>query len=656
MVKKDLVDAMAWDHPTRTLELGTINPNVTRALNKDHSQPEPSVLLPRINSCLSRVVRLSSKVKRTCQIAIGLYIEQLALHHIQEDERRKEDNKENGETEDDGKEDDGKKEKEGQEKDLANFSKGETEREPTTQEGLEDVDDSGDKRNIQLQFLSCLLTAIYTAKRPSVKEKEVAGKATIVPGMPANKHYKNGTIDLCKKIEVLKAKGHLPSGVRGFIDPKKSAIENFILLNRACGSRRSLVPVSSFDDKFVTLSELDLSRIFWRDPFLTCRIQSLAVEYFDAIQYADQVSQADVADWLTGATPGEFITKLLTDIGGYSQEERRRLRNYSRTTFLMPIEEMRAHLYHIRADSFQPATYAGRGYVLRGSIRTDGFRLQAIAFKLNELHCVKYRRLHPDRLLTGATRLQSALGGTDYFLTEIRNVLETKQDVEGLWGCDPRLIKVLGIDLGQAFVVGASAILPPSEQPSVEIGQESDDAIMEPSSPTIEEVGGSGVSETERPPAKYFNLACKQKAVYQPTFKHRRWLEQRKGQSTEGGESISHIETSLPTRRGPEASIKDYAARVEEVKDDLDSFYGSVVLKKHSWNARKARAEEYRLIANRLLQLVGGSLGARREVKNKVIIGVGLGQFSSKTTLSSLYESFQSNFVQKATKSAPCIH
>lgn len=115
MVKKDLVDAMAWDHPTRTLELGTINPNVTRALNKDHSQPEPSVLLPRINSCLSRVVRLSSKVKRTCQIAIGLYIEQLALHHIQEDERRKEDNKENGETEDDGKEDDGKKEKEGQE-------------------------------------------------------------------------------------------------------------------------------------------------------------------------------------------------------------------------------------------------------------------------------------------------------------------------------------------------------------------------------------------------------------------------------------------------------------------------------------------------------------------------------------------------------------
>ncbi|KAF8938778.1 hypothetical protein BGZ47_008442, partial [Haplosporangium gracile] len=427
-----------------------------------------------------------------------------------------------------------------------------------------------------------------------------------------------------------------------FIDPKKSAIENFVLLNRVCGSRRSLVPISSFDDKFVTLSELDLSKIFWRDPFLKCRIQALAVECFETTQYADQVSQADVADWLSGAPPGEFITKLLTDIGGYSEEERRRLRNYSRTTFLMPLEEMRAHLHHIRADSFQPAAYAGRGYVLRGSIRTDGFRLQALAFKLNELHCVKYRRLHPDKLLSGATQLQSTLGGTDYFLTEIRN------DVEGLWSPDPHLIKILGIDLGQAFVVGASAILPPSEQPSIETGQESDDAIMESSPPTIEEVEGSGVSKTEKPPLKYFNLACKQKAVYQPTFKHRRWLEQRKGQSREGGESISHIETSLPPRRGPEANIKDYAARVEEVKDDFDSFYGSVVLKKHRWNARKARTEEYRLIANRLLQLVGGSLGARREVKNKAIIGVGLGQFSCKTRLSSLHESFQSYFVQKA--------
>ncbi|KAG0058597.1 hypothetical protein BGZ89_001151, partial [Linnemannia elongata] len=72
------------------------------------------------------------------------------------------------------------------------------------------------------------------------------------------------------------------------------------------------------------------------------------------------------------------------------------------------------------------------------------------------------------------------------------------------------------------------------------------------------------------------------------------------------GASISHIETSLPPCHSPEASISNYAQREQEVEDDLDSFYGSVVLKKRKWNARKARAEEYRLIVDHLLQLVGG--------------------------------------------------
>jgi hypothetical protein len=132
-------------------------------------------------------------------------------------------------------------------------------------------------------------------------------------------------------------------------------------------------------------------------------------------------------------------------------------------------------------------------------------------------------------------------------------------------------------------------------------------------------------------------------------------LEQRKEQSRVGGESISHFETNLPHRQGPEASIRDYTARVKEVEVEIESFYGSVVLKKHKWNARKARTEEYRLIANRPLQLAGGSLGAKRDTEDKVVIGVGLGQFSCKTRLSSLHESFQSYFVQKVCHQRPCF-
>jgi len=149
---------------------------------------------------------------------------------------------------------------------------------------------------------------------------------------------------------------------------------------------------------------------------------------------------------------------------------------------------------------------------------------------------------------------------------------------------------------------------------------------------------------------KFYNLAVKQKAVYQPTLKYRRWLEQRKQRRVEGIESISRLETELPHYRGPEASIKDYARRIQEVETELESFYGNDVLKKHLMNSRKAREREYKLIANRLLRLVGGSLGAKREESNKVVIGVGLGKFSTKMRLSSLHGSFQSFFVQRVSR------
>ncbi|KAG0352331.1 hypothetical protein BGX24_007618, partial [Mortierella sp. AD032] len=94
------------------------------------------------------------------------------------------------------------------------------------------------------------------------------------------KHYRNGAIDLRNKIEVLKRKKLLPSEARDYIAPQRSAIENFILLNRTCGSRRSLVPMSSFDVKFITLSELDLTKIFWQDVSLRRALQSYAFPDF----------------------------------------------------------------------------------------------------------------------------------------------------------------------------------------------------------------------------------------------------------------------------------------------------------------------------------------------------------------------------------------
>ncbi|KAG9060844.1 hypothetical protein KI688_007913 [Linnemannia hyalina] len=62
----------------------------------------------------------------------------------------------------------------------------------------------------------------------------------------------------------------------------------------------------------------------------------------------------------------------------------------------------------------------------------------------------------------------------------------------------------------------------------------------------------------------------------------------------------------------------------------------------------RARQYEYQLLADRLLGIVGGSIGRRYDPANPVLIGVGLGKFSIKSGLSSLDSTFLSFFVQKA--------
>ncbi|KAF9334379.1 hypothetical protein BG006_002280 [Podila minutissima] len=60
------------------------------------------------------------------------------------------------------------------------------------------------------------------------------------------------------------------------------------------------------------------------------------------------------------------------------------------------------------------------------------------------------------------------VGGVDYYLAEIRNIVKTQDDVSRLWpNCDPKDIQILGFDLGQAFVAGVSALLPSSTASAV---------------------------------------------------------------------------------------------------------------------------------------------------------------------------------------------
>ncbi|KAG0007591.1 hypothetical protein BGZ82_005274, partial [Podila clonocystis] len=101
-------------------------------------------------------------------------------------------------------------------------------------------------------------------------------------------------------------------------------------------------------------------------------------------------------------------------------------------------------------------------YLLRGSIKTDGHKVQLLAFKLRELQSVRYRR-YPEAKLP--PRLQSTVGGVDYYLSEIRNIIRSPEDIVRIFGCPGNKLKILALDLGQACIVGSSLLLPKSEPP-----------------------------------------------------------------------------------------------------------------------------------------------------------------------------------------------
>ncbi|KAF9968971.1 hypothetical protein BGZ75_003245, partial [Mortierella antarctica] len=69
--------------------------------------------------------------------------------------------------------------------------------------------------------------------------------------------------------------------------------------------------------------------------------------------------------------------------------------------------------------------------------------------------------------------------------------------------------------------------------------------------------------------------------------------------------------------------------------------------KRHGWDAQRAFEAEFAKITDRILHLVGGSIGAKRDPGNMVAFAIGLGDFKSNRRLTSLHSRFKTYFVQK---------
>jgi len=379
-------------------------------------------------------------------------------------------------------------------------------------------------------------------------------------------------------------------------------------------------------------------------------------------------------DWLQVQVPGVLIQRLIAPVdprtpdGDRLRGRQKKEAGVAAAVKVVEPEELRAHLNTLRGDGFDPRTYQEKGYFLRGSIKTDGYQLQLLAYKVRELSSVKFKRYRDDVL---PNRLLTTTAGTSDFLTEVRNVFKTAADVERLLGCTPDetdKVSYLGLDLGQAFVAGAYGLLPQDKSPK--IGKRWRHRQQKKRGSRGRRNRGSGKGKTKSVcrtrGERHINLAAKQKAVARPTLRHRTWMEQQKiadlkipsSQSTSITEAavtesltIRKIESSLPPLRGANASFADHVEYRKANEAHLDKFYNckKFRFKKHRHMSKKARALEFHRLADSLLRMVGGSIGEKRKEEDKVVIGIGMGRFTSTSRLSSLHGTFESYFIQKVT-------
>ncbi|KAG0307490.1 hypothetical protein BGZ97_000378, partial [Linnemannia gamsii] len=296
-------------------------------------------------------------------------------------------------------------------------------------------------------------------------------------------------------------------------------------------------------------------------------------------------------------------------------------------------------------------------------------------FKLRERQDARFKKRDDSDHLS---RLKSTVAGVDYYLSEIRNIIRSEEDIKELWpGKNVHDMKILSMDAGQACVLGGFAHLPhglDSHGKGKEVAEgttmegiisNSQDAVailndletLDPGSASASAPMSAHTPNSDQPgtPPRdaFYNLAVKQKAIYQPIFRFRRWLEEEKKVVPDGQEeSVSDIESRLPPFRGPGASVIQYVKELEQAEQRLKAFYAGNKhqFRKHHWDMERAKQADYQAIAERLLGIIGGSLGRRVEDnkdKSPVVIGIGLGQFNSGARLSSLHSTFLTYFIKK---------
>ncbi|KAG9067141.1 hypothetical protein KI688_011922 [Linnemannia hyalina] len=147
--------------------------------------------------------------------------------------------------------------------------------------------------------------------------------------------YKNGT-------HALKDKGRPEDHIDIRIQENISAAENYIALNELIPCCWQLSPITSLQQPFVTFSELELARFFWKRPLLKQRLVELTLSDEDSTV---PTSIRDLENWIRGSEPGVIIKNFISEIDpvGLSNCQKRKA-GHRGAIKLLSLDQIRNHL------------------------------------------------------------------------------------------------------------------------------------------------------------------------------------------------------------------------------------------------------------------------------------------------------------------------
>ncbi|KAF9581844.1 hypothetical protein BGW38_001005 [Lunasporangiospora selenospora] len=129
----------------------------------------------------------------------------------------------------------------------------------------------------------------------------------------------------------------------------------------------------------------ELVILVWQHPNLKAKLRELYTNKYHREQGKNlefDPSQADLEDMISSSAPGFLITMMISDVGRTIEGPQTGKRGFKDSATVMELDAMHSRLQAMRKRGFKAADYDKWGYVHKGSIMTDGFRIYILAFKI----------------------------------------------------------------------------------------------------------------------------------------------------------------------------------------------------------------------------------------------------------------------------------